>query len=273
MESIFLSWKSGIVCFFNLVETVLLTRQIVKNQLLWRKRRESGVFLMIEVKDLTKKYGTFTAVDHIDIVAKPGRITVLLGPNGAGKSTTIKSITNLLKFQGEIKICGYDNTTLEAKRSFGYIPEAPMLYDLLTVEEHIRFIASAYRVRDGIEKAEQYLGLLEMKEQKKKIAKELSKGMKQKLSMILALLISPKALLVDEPMVGLDPISIEKTLHLLTQLKEDGCAILVSTHIIDIMNEVWDDAYIMNHGKIVSQVSRETMNGSLKELFFQCVGE
>ena len=103
---------------------------------------------MIEVLHLTKKYGKFKAVDDSSLVAKPNTITVLLGPNGAGKSTTIKSIANLLKFQGEIKICGHPNHTIEAKKSFGYIPEAPILYDLLTIDEHIDFITSAYKVEN-----------------------------------------------------------------------------------------------------------------------------
>ena len=92
---------------------------------------------MIEVNGLTKAYGAFTAVENIDLIAKPKEITILLGPNGAGKSTTIKSIVNLLKFKGTIRICGYDNRTIQAKRCFGYIPEAPILYDLLTIDERI----------------------------------------------------------------------------------------------------------------------------------------
>lgn len=100
---------------------------------------------MIEVTGLTKRYGNFLAVDHVDLIARPGEITVLLGPNGAGKSTTIKSITNLLQFEGNISICGFDNKTMEAKSCFGYIPEAPVLYDLLTIDEHVDFIGSAYR--------------------------------------------------------------------------------------------------------------------------------
>ena len=167
---------------------------------------------MIEVKNLTKKYGSFKAVDDISLCATPGKITVLLGPNGAGKSTTIKSIANLLKFKGTIQICGYNNDTLDAKKCFGYIPEAPLLYDLLTIDEHVDFIASAYKVKDYKDRVEKYLTLFELGEKRKKMAKELSKGMKQKLSMLLALVIQPKALLVDEPMVGLDPSSIEKTL-------------------------------------------------------------
>ncbi|WP_296877639.1 AAA family ATPase, partial [Thomasclavelia sp.] len=105
---------------------------------------------------------------------------------------------------------------------------------------------------------------------KKRLAKELSKGMNQKLSLILALMIQPKALLVDEPMVGLDPASIEMVLQIFKQLKEAGCAILISTHIIDIIDDIYDEAYIMNKGKIVERVERNSLdNESLKEYFFE----
>lgn len=226
---------------------------------------------MIEVSHLTKKYGNFKAVDDIDLCANDGKITILLGPNGAGKSTTIKSITNLLNYEGDVKICGYKNDSVEAKASFGYIPEAPILYDLLTIDEHVKFIGKAYRSKDYEALASRYIQLFHLEEKRKKMVKELSKGMKQKVSMLLALIISPKALLVDEPMIGLDPSSIEETLHLFTTLKEEGVSILISTHIIDVIEEIWDEAYIMNKGKIVRHVSKEGLGEeSLKELFFAC---
>lgn len=225
---------------------------------------------MIEVTDLCKTYNGFKAADNVNIVAKPGKITILLGPNGAGKSTTIKSIANLLEFDGKIKICGYDNNTIEAKRCFGYVPETPVLYDVLTVGEHIDFIGSAYRIENYQKIADYYLDLFNLNEKKKRLAKELSKGMKQKLSMILALMIKPQALLVDEPMVGLDPASIETVLEVFKELKEQGCAILISTHIIDIINNIYDEAYIMNKGKIINHICKENLHGeTLKEYFFE----
>ena len=93
---------------------------------------------MIEVKNLTKLYGKFKAVDDVSLCAADGEVTILLGPNGAGKSTTIKSITNLLQYKGDIKINGVANSSLDAKKGFGYIPEAPVLYDLLTIDEHVK---------------------------------------------------------------------------------------------------------------------------------------
>lgn len=224
---------------------------------------------MIEVNHLTKRYDEFKAVEDIDLIAESGKITILLGPNGAGKSTTIKSIANLLKFEGEIKICGYANETIEAKKCFGYVPETPVLYDLLTVEEHIDFIGHAYQVKDYKQKAEKYLELFKLTEKRKKMAKELSKGMTQKLSMLLAIVIEPKALLIDEPMVGLDPASIEETLQIFRRLADEGCAILISTHIIDIVSDIFDEAYIMNKGHIIKHVRKDELQGeSLKEYFF-----
>lgn len=226
---------------------------------------------MIEVSHLTKEYGKFKAVDDISLCAKDGEITILLGSNGAGKSTTIKSITNLLKYKGDIKIDGYKNSDLEAKKRFGYIPEAPILYDLLTIDEHAEFIGKAYNIKNWKANEDTFLQAFHLEDKRKKIVKELSKGMRQKVSMMLALIIEPKALLVDEPMVGLDPSSIEETLRLFVELKEQGVAILISTHIIDVIDEVWDRAYIMNKGKIVRELQRDTMEGSsLKEIFFTC---
>lgn len=227
---------------------------------------------MIEVKNLTKKYGKFKAVDDISLTVNDGEITVLLGPNGAGKSTTIKSITNLLQYEGDITIHGYPNTSIDAKKSFGYIPEAPVLYDLMSIDEHIEFIGKAYRCKDYKALAEEYLHLFHLEDKRKKAVRELSKGMKQKVSMLLALIISPKELMVDEPMVGLDPASIEETLQLFVRLKQEGVAILISTHIIDVIDEIWDQAYIMDHGRIVASVRKDELKeNSLKDIFFETV--
>lgn len=231
---------------------------------------------MIEVKKLTKYYNKNAepAVKDVSFLAEPGEITILLGPNGAGKSTTIKSIANLLNYKGEINICGYPNETAEAKRCFGYVPEVPMLYDLLTIDETIDFIGKAYRADKYKELAEKYLELFHLTDERKKLAKELSKGMRQKLSMILALIISPRALLVDEPMVGLDPASIEEVLRLFMQLKEEGVSILISTHIIDVVSDIWDCAHIMNRGEIVRSIRKgEEGSETLKQIFFETTAE
>ncbi|MDF9824504.1 ABC-2 type transport system ATP-binding protein [Breznakia sp. PF5-3] len=229
---------------------------------------------MIEVKNLTKDYGKVIGANDVSLVAKPGEITILLGSNGAGKSTTIKSIIGLLKFKGSIKICSFDNMSVEAKKRFGYIPETPVLYDLLTIQEHIDFIGNAYQIDNYQQIADKYLTLFKLMEKKKTIAKELSKGMRQKLSMILALMTNPQALLVDEPMMGLDPNSIQDTLQILKTLKDNGVSILMSTHIIDMVDDVWDHAIIMKQGHVLADIERnELKDKSLKELFFELNGE
>lgn len=182
------------------------------------------------------------------------------------------SITNLLQYKGDIKINGVANSSLDAKKGFGYIPEAPVLYDLLTIDEHVEFIGKAYRCENYRALADEYIALFKLEDKRKKAVRELSKGMKQKVSMLLALIISPKTLLVDEPMVGLDPSSIEETLQLFVRLKQQGVAILISTHIIDVIEAIWDSAYIMDHGRIVAHVRKEDLKDkSIKEIFFASV--
>lgn len=226
---------------------------------------------MISVNKLTKQYKKFKAVDEIDLYAKPGEITILLGPNGAGKSTTIKSIAGLLKFEGEITIWEQPNKTVEAKKLFGYIPETPALYDLLTPWEHAEFIAKAYKLEDGWEeRIKTIFERLEIYDKKDKYVRELSKGMTQKLSISLALLTDPKAVLFDEPLVGLDPKAINEVLKILEELKQDGKSILVSTHIIDTINDVWDRAYIMDKGKIICDITKDQLGDrDLKSMFFE----
>jgi ABC-2 type transport system ATP-binding protein len=230
---------------------------------------------MILVNNLTKRYKKFKAVDGISLHANPGEITILLGPNGAGKSTTIKSIAGLLNFQGEITICSFLNKTVDAKKIFGYIPETPALYDLLTPWEHAEFIAKAYSLTDGWEERIKLLfERLEIYDKKDKFVRELSKGMTQKLSIALALLTDPKAVLFDEPLVGLDPKAINEVLKILEELKADGKSVLVSTHIIDTIDNVWDRAYIMNKGKIISETTKEQLGDrELKKMFFELTEE
>lgn len=229
---------------------------------------------MIEVNHLKKEYGKVKAVNDISLQARNGEITILLGPNGAGKSTTIKSIAGLLSHQGDITLDHLTNTSVEAKRIFGYVSETPVFYEALTIEEHIHFIGKAYRIPDYMTYADQLLERFHLTEKKKTIAKELSKGMTQKLALILALLPKPTSLLIDEPMIGLDPSAIEEVLHILMDLRDQGVAILISTHIIDVVNDIWDCAYIMDKGTIQRYVRKEELvqtNLSLKDIFFSCI--
>jgi ABC-2 type transport system ATP-binding protein len=227
---------------------------------------------MLQVKNLTKRYEKVLAVDNISFEVNEGEIGVLLGPNGAGKSTTIKSIAGLLRFDGAILIDGNSNKTTQAKKVFGYVPESAAVYDYLTVWEHMEFIARAYRLNEGWqEHAENLLIRFELADKKDKLGKELSKGMQQKVSICCAMLIHPRMIMLDEPMMGLDPKAIKELKSVLVDLKNQGCAVLISTHIIDSIEEVWDRVLIMNKGKVVlSRTRKEVENNaeSLEKIFF-----
>lgn len=226
---------------------------------------------MLSVSRLTKSYGKNLANRGIHFTVEPGEISVLLGPNGAGKSTTIKCIAGLLRFQGEIWICGYPNKSVEAKRELGYIPEIPAPFEMLTVEEHLEFIARAYRLNSWEKNAEELLRRLELDDKRDKLGKELSKGMQQKLSICCALLPNPKVLLFDEPLVGLDPHAIKELKLMIQERKQQGTAILISTHMLDSVDEFWDKTLIMMDGSVVAVRSRAEVEASgenLSDLFF-----
>lgn len=224
---------------------------------------------MIEVKNLTKRYGKFIANSDITLTVKPGELTVLLGPNGAGKSTLIKSICGLLRFNGSITIGGYDNRSLEAKRLLGYIPEMPALYPMLTVREHLEFIARAYELDSWEGLADELLGRFELDDKQNKLGKELSKGMQQKVSICCAALTRPQAVIFDEPLVGLDPHAIRELKKLIAELKHNGCAMIISTHMIESVEESWDTTCIMTKGTIARTCRRDELgSGDLEDLYF-----
>ena len=225
---------------------------------------------MISINGVTKKYGKFIANNDIDFTVEDGQIAILLVPNGAGKSTLIKCITGLLRFDGVIEIDGFDNKSVEAKKLLGYIPEMPAVYDMLTVSEHIEFILRAYKCDDK-EYAEKLLERFEMTDKKEKLGKELSKGMQQKLSIICALAHKPKCIIFDEPMVGLDPHAIKELKEIFTELKNSGASVLISTHMIDSVENYWDVANIMVNGSFVATKENDSEDSakSLEELFFE----
>lgn len=226
---------------------------------------------MFEVSHVTKRYGKVVANDDISFSVADGQIAVLLGPNGAGKSTVIKCITGLLRFDGSITVCGFPNKSLEAKRLLGYVPEMPAVYDLLTVAEHLEFIARAYSLSDWKERADSLLSRFELFDKKDKLGKELSKGMQQKLSICCALLPEPKVIVFDEPMVGLDPHAIKELKAVFSELKTAGASVLISTHMLDSVEDYWDVAHIMVNGRFAATRKNEALSEgecSLEELFF-----
>ena len=225
---------------------------------------------MLSVKSVTKLYGKTIANKDISFEIDDGQIAILLGPNGAGKSTLIKCIAGLLRFKGEIRIDGHDNKSIEAKRLLGYIPEMPAIYDLLTVAEHLEFIRRAYRMEDD-GYAQTLLERLELWDKKDKLGKELSKGMQQKLSICCALAHRPKVIIFDEPLVGLDPHAIKELKKMFRELKAEGATLLISTHIIDSVEDYWYVTHIMTNGSIAAtKYNRpdDDKTQSLEELFF-----
>lgn len=227
---------------------------------------------MLSVRNVTKKYGKLVANENVSFDIASKEISILAGPNGAGKSTIIKSIAGLLKFEGEILINGNENKSLAAKRDLGYIPEIPALYDMLTVWEHMEFIARAYSLQNWKERADMLLTRFELEDKKKKLGNELSKGMQQKVSICCGLLPEPKVILFDEPLVGLDPHAIKELKALFTELRNEGAAILISTHMLDSVSDFWDSTNIMVNGRIAARRTRKDIEGSgedLEALFFQ----
>ncbi len=224
---------------------------------------------MLVVNNLVKQYGKQNAVDDISFELKGGEVVGLLGPNGAGKSTTIKCIVGLLrKTSGEITIGGFDHLSVEAKRFFSYIPETPYVYDLLTVQEHLQFIAQAYGVKEWKAKGNELLEMFELDDKRDKLGRDLSKGMRQKVSICCALLPDPQLLFFDEPMIGLDPKAIKNTKKIFKELKEAGKTILVSTHMIDSVESIADRIMILKDGRILGN---DTI-ANLKQKFVQDEG-
>ena len=229
---------------------------------------------MLEINNVTKKYHKTLAVDQVGFTVEKGRIGILLGPNGAGKSTLIKSIAGLLRYQGEIKIDGFDARSLEAKRIFSYVPELPAMYDALTIKEHLEFMIKAYGLSDdAYEYADELMELFELSDKQDKFGNELSKGMMQKVSLCCGLLIKPAVILLDEPMVGLDPKAIKLLKEMLLKLKEEGTTILLSTHMLEMVAELWDDLFIMNQGKILGVFAKESVGDKdIEQIFFDMTG-
>ena len=226
---------------------------------------------MLKVSHVTKRYGKVIACNDVDFELAPGSVTVLLGPNGAGKSTLMKSIIGFLKYEGQIQVGGYPNKTTDARRLLGYIPEMPSLYPNLTVSEHMEFLARAYRLSDYRDKMETLFRRFELADKKKKFGDELSKGMQQKLNICLGLLPDPSVLLLDEPMIGLDPHAIKELKAMIEQMRSQGKTLLVSTHIIDSVDMLWDRTIIMQGGVVKANITREELEKdgrTLEQLYF-----
>ena len=218
---------------------------------------------MLVVEGLVKYYRTTLAVDGIGFTVSDGEILGLLGPNGAGKTTILRSIAGIVQpTSGRITVNGHDLATDErnAKRSLAFVPETPNPFDMLTVYEHLRFIAMAYDTLDKFEeRASTLLDKFDLEEKRNDLVLTLSKGMKQKLAVACAFVHDAQVLLFDEPLIGIDPKGSRELKDLMLSAKEAGCAILVSTHMLDTAERLCDRILIIDRGRKVAE-------GSLKEL-------
>lgn len=229
---------------------------------------------MLVLDDVSKKFKKLEAVKHVSFTIERGEVVGILGPNGAGKSTTIKMIAGLLRTSGGcITIDGYNNKSIEAKKRFAYIPEFPEMYDLLTVDEHMRFIAQAYEIENWEKFIEPYYERFDLMDKRDKLGKELSKGMKQKLSICCGLLTQADLLLFDEPMIGLDPKAIRETKKIMKELADAGKTVLVSTHLLDSIEQTCNRVLVMKLGEIIVDSSMDDLKAnsdlSLEDIFLE----
>ena len=216
---------------------------------------------MIEVTNLTKKYGDHVAVDHLSFRVEKGHIYGFLGPNGAGKSTTMNIITGYLAAtEGTVSINGKDvqKEPEEAKKCVGYLPEIPPLYVDMTVEEYLRFAAQLKKVpkEERIRQVDEVMAMTQITEKRSQLIKNLSKGYRQRVGLAQAILGYPEVIILDEPTVGLDPEQIAEFNSLIRKLGEDH-AIILSSHILSEVSEVCDHIMIIAHGRMVASDTTE----------------
>jgi ABC-2 type transport system ATP-binding protein len=239
---------------------------------------------VIEVVDFAKNYGDFAAVRELSFAVHPGEIVGLVGANGAGKTTALRAITGILRpTRGTIRVGGCDlqQEPVAAKQQFAYIPDTIHPYDLLTVTEHLHFIALAYRMKDAEAK---YAGLLEemgLADKADQIASSLSRGMTQKLALACAFLREPRVIILDEPLTGLDPRGIRNIKESIRRRAADGTAFLLSSHLLHLVEALCDQVLILHRGRKMAFGSLEEIralatfhaDASLEDLFFAVTEE
>jgi ABC-2 type transport system ATP-binding protein len=213
---------------------------------------------MIEVRDLVKSYGRFVAVDGISLDVAPGEIHGFLGPNGAGKTTTIRIVAGLLKpTSGSVRIAGHDvaRAPEAAKALLGFIPDRPFLYEKLTAGEFLRFHGGLYGLDgDGVgRRIAELLELFELSAWAGELVESFSHGMRQRLVMCAAFLHQPRAVVVDEPMVGLDPRGARLIKDIFRAMTRKGVAVLMSTHTLEVAQEMCDRISIIQRGRIIAR--------------------
>jgi len=206
---------------------------------------------MIEVSDLTKRYGSFTAVQQLSFAVRPGEVLGLVGPNGAGKTSTLRCLAGIIPASaGTIRIAGHDLTAdpIAAKRALAFFPDEPRLFDYLTVRQHLNFVARIYGVRDHEALAQPLLEEFEIADKADQLPGELSRGMKQKLAIACGLLHGPQVMFFDEPLTGLDPLGIRRMKNSIVQRARAGATIVLSSHLLHLLEEVCTHVLILKQG-------------------------
>ena len=217
---------------------------------------------MIELRGVSKSFGTKKAVDHLDLGVKAGELFAFLGPNGAGKTTTIKMICGLLSpSSGTVRVGGHLASTQEARQLMAYVPDQPYLYEKLTGREFLKFVVDMYGLDRSTarERIDELIDTFEMSDFIDELSENYSHGMKQRVVFASALVHNPKVLIVDEPLVGLDPRSARIVKDLFLSQARSGVAVLMSTHLLSIAEELADTIGIIDRGKMLTQ-------GSLREI-------
>jgi ABC-2 type transport system ATP-binding protein len=236
---------------------------------------------LIRVNDYHKTYRETIAVAGLSFEVPAGAILGLVGPNGAGKTTTMRALAGIIRpTRGRLSIAGHDvvASPLAAKRELAYIPDDPKLFDALTVWEHLEFIASAYRLGAFAAKGEVLLQQFDLVEKRNTMAQELSRGMRQKVAICCAYLHDPKAILFDEPLTGLDPYAIRTLKASIAQRAGNGVAILVSSHLLSLVEDLCTHLLILHKGQSLfygslaeARTKYADLEGeaSLEEVFFR----
>ena len=231
---------------------------------------------MLEIKNLTKKYDSKVAVDNLSLKVEAGQICAFIGHNGAGKTTTLKAIAGIIEFdEGEILVDGINivSSPIEAKQKMAYLPDNPDLYEHLKGIDYLNFIANVYKVgkEERQKSIEEYAKRLEIYNNLKAPISSYSHGMKQKLALVSALIHKPKLLLLDEPFVGLDPISSHEFKEIMNEFVKNGSAIFYSTHVLEVAEKICTHVAIIKQGKLITHGEMKKVRGlkSLESLFLE----
>jgi ABC-2 type transport system ATP-binding protein len=210
---------------------------------------------VIEVEALSKLYGRLMAVQSLTFHVAAGEVLGLVGPNGAGKTTTLRSIAGIIRpTSGTIRIAGHDLATdpVPAMRALAFIPDEPHLFEYLTVEEHLRFIGRLYGVPDAPARIPGLLAELELEAKRNVLPDALSRGMRQKLAIACGLLHDPRALVLDEPLTGLDPLGIRRMKETVRRRAADGAAVILSSHLLHLVEELCDRVVVLREGRVLA---------------------